>query len=118
MDFKEPTAIYQQIADYGLDQVLTGNWSANERIPSVRKLAGEVGVNPNTVMRAFDFLDREGIIYNERGKGFFVSTDGKAKAQSIRRQQFINTTLPQLAHELELLDISHDELLALLNNPA
>lgn len=116
MDFKEPTSIYQQIADYGLDQVLHGNWLVNERIPSVRKLAGEVGVNPNTVMRAFDFLSREGIIFNERGKGFFVAEAGKQKARALRRTAFIHNTLPQLQRDLDLLDIDHQELLQLLDH--
>lgn len=114
MDFKEPTAIYQQIADYGLDQVLNGNWTQEERIPSVRSLAGEVGVNPNTVMRAFDYLDREGIIFNQRGRGFFVASDGLKKAKSLRKEQFILNTLPQLASDLELLNISPKELIEML----
>jgi DNA-binding transcriptional regulator YhcF (GntR family) len=116
MDFKEPTSIYQQIADFGIDQVLHGNWIAKERIPSVRVLAGEVGVNPNTVMRAFDYLNKEGIIYNERGRGFFVEEKGKAKAKALRRTQFILTTLPQLQRDLDLLDISHQELIGLLDH--
>ena len=116
MDFKEPTAIYQQIADYGLDQVLNGSWAKSERIPSVRSLAGEVGVNPNTVMRAFDYLDREGIIYNQRGRGFFVSEDGQNKARALRKEQFMLNTLPQLSSDLALLKISPEELLQLLNN--
>lgn len=115
MDFKEPTAIYQQIADYGLDQILSGHWAIEERIPSVRSLAGEVGVNPNTVMRAFDYLDREGIIYNQRGKGFYVSKDGLENARTLRKNQFMQTTLPQLASDLSLLKISTDELIEMLN---
>lgn len=114
MDFKSSTAIYQQIADYGLDQILNGSWKAEERIPSVRALAAEVGVNPNTVMRAFEYLDREGIIYNQRGRGFFVSQDGLEKTQSLRKDQFLATTLPTLANDLQLLGISHDELISLL----
>lgn len=114
MDFKEPTSIYQQIADYGLDQILDGHWPTGERIPSVRGLAGEVGVNPNTVMRAFDRLSREGIIYNERGRGFFVSPEGPDRARSLRRAAFVATTLPRLARDLQLLRISPTELLEML----
>jgi DNA-binding transcriptional regulator YhcF (GntR family) len=56
MQFKESQAIYLQIADYVCEQVLLKEWKTDERIPSVRELAVQLEVNPNTVMRTFDFL--------------------------------------------------------------
>ena len=67
MEFRKQKSIYQQIADRLMDQLLAGTPPADERMPSVRDVAVSLGVNPNTVMRSFDYLQQEGIIYNRRG---------------------------------------------------
>lgn len=106
--------IYRQIADFGIDQVLSGAWVDGERIPSVRQLAAEVGVNPNTVMNAYDHLKSLAIIETERGKGFFVTESGRKAAIALRRGAFIEEELPKLRRNLDLLGISRDELNDLL----
>ena len=116
MQFQDPSAIYQQIADYGIEQVLHERWTPESRIPSVRSLAGEVGVNPNTVMRAYNFLQETGIIYNERGVGFFVAKDGPEEAARLRRQNFIENTLPELVKTLDLLGIGAEELVEIIQD--
>ncbi|MEL6670372.1 MAG: GntR family transcriptional regulator [Bacteroidota bacterium] len=116
MQFQDPSTIYQQIADYGIDQIVHSHWVPESRIPSVRKLAEEVGVNPNTVMRAYNFLQETGIIYNERGVGFFVAKDGPKEAARLRRQAFIEQTLPELISTLDLLGISAEELVEIINS--
>ena len=78
MDFKETQAIYLQIVDLVCDHIVTGKWKAQERIPSVRELGVQLEVNPNTVMRAYDYLQAREIICNKRGVGFFV-TEGASK---------------------------------------
>ena len=67
MDFKETQAIYLQIVDLVCDHIVTGKWKAQERIPSVRELGVQLEVNPNTVMRAYDYLQAREIICNKRG---------------------------------------------------
>ncbi|MEM8584801.1 MAG: GntR family transcriptional regulator [Bacteroidota bacterium] len=116
MQFQDPSTIYQQIADYGIEQIVHERWMPETRIPSVRKLAEEVGVNPNTVMRAYNFLQETGIIYNERGVGFFVAKDGLKEAARIRRQAFIDQTLPDLIQTLDLLGITAEELVDIIKN--
>ena len=59
MQFKDSQSIYLQIADYVCEKILLGEWKAEERIPSVRELAVQLEVNPNTVMRTFDFLQQQ-----------------------------------------------------------
>lgn len=108
--------IYQQIADYGLEQVLAGEWSDGNRIPSVRQLAAEIGVNPNTVMSAYDQLKDFNIIETQRGRGFFVSDGGRALAISLRRAAFIREEVPRIRHNLNLLDITAAELSELLSD--
>ena len=70
MNFKESKAIYLQIADRICDEILLGQFGEEERIPSVREYAAIVEVNANTVMRSFDYLQSQNIIYNKRGYFF------------------------------------------------
>lgn len=70
MDFKDTQAIYMQIADFVCDNIVSGKWSGDGRIPSVRELGMQLEVNPNTVMRAYEWLENRQIIYNKRGIGF------------------------------------------------
>ncbi|MEM1358232.1 MAG: GntR family transcriptional regulator [Bacteroidota bacterium] len=115
MQIKESTGgIYVQIAEFGIEQVLSGAWANGEKIPSVRQLAAEAGVNPNTIMHAYDHLKDMNIIETQRGRGFFVCPDGQHRAVALRRSQFIETELPKLRRNLELLGIDLEELSSLL----
>ena len=67
--------IWEQIKDSIKNQILLGVWSAGEQIPSVRTMASELGINPNTIARAISELEREGLIYTVAGKGAFVEKD-------------------------------------------
>ncbi|TXF91690.1 GntR family transcriptional regulator [Neolewinella aurantiaca] len=116
----QPTnqGIYRQIADFGIEQVLAGIWSNGEKIPSVRQLAMEVGVNPNTVMHAYDYLKDLNIIETRRGLGFFVSSTGHKAAVALRRSVFLEEELPRFRRTLDLLGIDTEELIQMLNpNP-
>ncbi|WP_020571836.1 GntR family transcriptional regulator [Neolewinella persica] len=119
MDIQETSqGIYRQIAEFGIEQVLSGVWAGGERIPSVRQLAAEVGVNPNTVMHAYDYLKSLEIIETQRGKGFFVTEAGRNAAVQLRRQTFLEEELPRLRKNLELLEIDAKELHELLFPPS
>ena len=110
MDFSESKAIYQQIADYVCEQILMGRWKENDRILSVRELGVQLEVNPNTVLRAYDFLQRFGIISNRRGIGYFASEDAIARIKELRREKFVNRELPRMFQEMELLGMDISEL--------
>lgn len=110
MEFRKQKSIYQQIADRLMDQLLAGTPPADERMPSVRDVAVSLGVNPNTVMRSFDYLQQEGIIYNRRGVGYFASPDAKEKILAIQRREFLEEDLPIVKQKMRLLGISIDEL--------
>lgn len=110
MEFRKQKSIYQQIADRLMDQLLAGTPPADERMPSVRDVAVSLGVNPNTVMRSFDYLQQEGIIYNRRGVGYFASPDAKEKILAIQRREFLEEDLPVIKQKMRMLGISIDEL--------
>ena len=75
--------IYLQIADAVRAAVAAGVYRPGEMLPSLRAMAIQVHVNPNTVQRAYDELEREGLIYSQRGRGLFVAERGTASAQSL-----------------------------------
>ena len=89
MNFKESKAIYLQIADRICDEVLLGQYQEEERIPSVREYAAVVEVNANTVMRSYDYLQTQGVIYNKRGIGYFVSVGARKLILSLRKEYFL-----------------------------
>lgn len=110
MDFKEAQAIYMQIADVVCEHILTGKWTATDRIPSVRELGMQLQVNPNTVMRAYELLQSREIIYNKRGIGFFVAEDAREKVLDMQRTNFINNELPAVYRNMLLLGIPVEQM--------
>ena len=110
MEFTNHKAIYLQIADYICEKTLVSEWRSGDRIPSVRELGVALEVNPNTVMRAYEYLTASGIIYNKRGIGFFLTDDTLAKIRALQKELFISESLPTLFKNIYLLEISFDEL--------
>lgn len=110
MEFSEPKGIYQQIADQIRDQILLGEWLAGERIPSIRELAVDLGVNPNTVTKSYQTLVEQKVIENQRGLGYFVSSDAKEKILDARKAEFLSDELPRLFRTMRLLNVGMDEL--------
>lgn len=110
MEFKDKQSIYLQIADYICEQILLGKWPPGERIPSVRDLASMLEVNPNTVMRTYEFLQGKDIISNKRGIGYSSSENANMLILGYRKERFLETELPELFKTLYLLNISIEDL--------
>ena len=110
MEFNDNRSIYIQIYDSICERILGGELKADERIMSVREYGAEIGVNPNTVMRSYEKLTSEGIIYNKRGIGYFVSTDARDIVLQAQRQAFIERELPAIRKRMQLLGIDFSEL--------
>lgn len=110
MNFKESKAIYLQIAERICDEVLLGQYRKEERIPSVREYAAVVEVNANTVMRSYDYLQTQGVIYNKRGIGYFVSADARELIFSLRKEYFMKEESDYFFRQLSMLGISAEEL--------
>jgi GntR family transcriptional regulator len=110
MNFKDKEAIYLQIADYVSEHITLGKWLPEQKIPSVRELAIELQVNPNTVMRTYEYLQLHEIIFTKRGLGLFVSPEAIVKIKNIRKERFIQQELPDFFRSLYLLDINLDEV--------
>ncbi|MEM6764864.1 MAG: GntR family transcriptional regulator [Bacteroidota bacterium] len=110
MEFKQKQAIYIQIADYICENILATRWKAGEKILSVRELATNIQVNPNTVMRTYSFLQEQGIIFNKRGIGYFVAEDALEKTREIRKSDFVDQYLPFLFKTMDLIGLSLEDL--------
>lgn len=110
MTFKDNQPIYMQITELACERVLLGQWPAEGRIPSVRELGVELQVNPNTVMRAYEFLEQQNIISNRRGVGFFVTPEAASRVLGLRREQFLLEVLPNVFRQLRLLEIPIEEV--------
>lgn len=110
MEFNSSQSIYLQIADYVCERILLKEWKAEDKIPSVRELAVQLEVNPNTVMRTYDWLQQSGIIYNQRGIGFFVSNEGLQHALAAKKKEFMERDLPVVFRNLYLLGMKWEDL--------
>jgi len=116
MEFRDNEAIYLQIAAYVSDNILLGKWPGEQKIPSVRDMAIELEVNPNTVMRAYEFLQSQGVVYNKRGLGLFVAADGYEKVKTYRKDRFIQQDLNEFFTSIYLLGITLEDLQQLYQN--
>ena len=110
MEFSENKPIYLQIFDAICDRILSGELKPEERIPSVREYGADVGVNPNTVMRTYEKLTSDGIIFNKRGIGYFVSAQAKDIILGVQRKAFLEEEVPQILRKLELLGLDPVEI--------
>lgn len=105
MNFKETRPIYLQIADRICDEILSGRFMENERVTSVRDYAALVEVNPNTVMRTYDYLQQQEIIFNKRGIGYFVSPGAVKMIRRVRKENFLDSELDYFFQQIYTLDI-------------
>lgn len=110
MDFRKQKPIYLQIADRLMEQVLGGQLKTDDRMPSVRDVAAQMGVNPNTVVRTFDYLQQEEIIFNRRGVGYFVADGAREHVLTLQRREFLDEELPYIRQRMKTLGISINEL--------
>ncbi len=104
------TPIYEQIIGSIKELVVKGVLIPGERLPSVRDMAKEMTLNPNTVQKAYQELERQGIISTLRGKGTFISEDIQANNKILKRSQLMEE-LKKLVVEAIYLDLSKDELI-------
>ena len=89
LDYRDPRPIYEQVQDGLRKLMMAGVLQEGEKLPSVRTLASQLAINPNTIQRAYEALEREGYVYSLPGKGSFVAPRKEVDDQ--RRQQLLKT---------------------------
>ena len=110
MTFSNDKAIYIQMADRLCDEILSGVYQDDDRIPSVREYAVLLEVNTNTAVKAYEQLAREEVIYNKRGLGYFVTPGAKKQILKVRKQEFMKEKLPELFRQMQLLGITLEDV--------
>lgn len=109
VDVKSRVPIYEQIISSVKSSVIDGLFLPDEPLPSVRTLAGELAINPNTIQKAYSELERQGIVYSVPGKGSFVSSD-TAKIEAAHKKE-IAKKLSELIAEAFKCGFSIDDIL-------
>jgi len=112
LNYRDARPIYEQVKDGLRKLIVTGAMTPDEKLPSVRALATQLAINPNTIQRAYAELEAEGYTYSVPGKGSFVS--GDRAAEDARRKE-LEQQLRQVVTELRYLGVTAGELTALLN---
>ena len=99
-----------QLADWLMDEILAEHYHSDERAPSVRDCAARSQVNANTAVRAYEYLENAGIIYNRRGLGYFVSTDAAKIIVETRRKEFFSNEMTYFFSRLRSMGMTADDL--------
>ena len=108
IDYRDPRPIYEQVVDGIEDLALRGALPADTQIPSVRQLAMELSINPNTIQRAYAELERRGVIYAAKGRGNFISDD--IASLRARRLDEIGAEIGALAGRARTLGATEEQL--------
>lgn len=102
--------IYEQIIAQVERGILSGEFAANQQIPSVRSLSMELSVNPNTLQKAYSELERRGLCYTVPGNGRFVSENACEKLREMKRE--LIERVNRLARELRFSGIDEKDVIA------
>ena len=111
LDYRDGRPLYQQVKDDLRRMMLTGLLPPDEKLPSVRSLATQLAINPNTIQRAYNELEAEGYIYSVAGKGSFAS--GTADADAVRRET-LRADVKKLLNELRYLGVTEADAATLI----
>jgi len=111
LNSRDPRPIYEQIMDNLRRLIISGGVAPGDRLPSVREMAAQLAINPNTIQRAYRELENEGYLVTLPGKGAFVAENPGLEA---RRIESLWKQLEQVADELRFAGITQEELLARL----
>lgn len=107
LDYKDRRPIYEQVAEKLEELMLLGVLGENEPLPSVRSLAMELSINPNTIQRAYAELERQGYIYTVKGKGSFAAENSVMKE---KRKKDLLIQVSEVIDEAIRLGISGEEI--------
>lgn len=108
IDYRDSRPLYEQIADGFEQMAVCGAVLPEEQLPSVRQLAMELSINPNTIQRAYGELERRGVAYSVKGRGNFVSAD--CQTLRMHRIEQLQAAITQSAQEAHRLGTSEPDI--------
>ena len=113
LDLKDARPLYEQIVERFKHLILCGALPEDEKLPSVRNLAMELSINPNTIQKAYGELEREGFIYSVKGRGNFVAANNSLKEA---KKEELKTQILALVKEGEAIGLTREEVVKLLQS--
>ncbi len=116
MELKNNQPIFIQIKEWVEDNILSGRWSIGHPLPSVREMSTKFRVNTNTIVRTYEHLVFDGTIRSVKGVGFFVADGACQSIRQRRRDTFFNELLPLCIRQMQLLNISPEEIITIIRN--
>lgn len=112
IDYKSRKPIYEQLIDNIKSLVVSGMLKRDDQLPSVRQLAQELAINPNTIQKAYSELEREGVIYSLKGRGSFIGSSLN-ELRSVQQRELLEQ-LAGLSAELCRLEVPQEEVCAVV----
>ena len=112
VDYKDRRPIYEQLTANITELALSGELQPDEQLPSVRQLASQLGINPNTISKAYIELERRGIVYSVPGKGSFVNSDLASAAGD--RLKELEQRFRECIRDLKRIGAEKNRLLAII----
>ena len=109
INYRDPRPIYEQVRDGLRKLIVSGALPGGEKLPSVRELAAQLAINPNTIQRAYRELEQEGYLYSVPGKGSFAAE--RVEIDTQRRDKLLRT-LDETVRELKYLGVTRWEIIA------
>lgn len=110
---QDPRPVYEQIAEYYEKLILNGVMPEGEQMPSVRQVAQQESVNPNTVQKAFTALERDGYIYTVRGRGSFVADVRHLQVLREKKRDELKEELGKKIREARQAQVPLEEIVSL-----
>lgn len=113
IDFKSREPVYEQIKTRIINLVLSNSLSANEQLPAVRQLALQLSVNPNTVQKAYEQLEMEGIIYSLQGRGSFIAENNKLYDEYKKK---LHNNMEKIVNNARSMNFKKDTVVEVFND--
>lgn len=113
IDFKSREPVYEQIKTRIINLVLSNSLAANEQLPAVRQLALQLSVNPNTVQKAYEQLEMEGIIYSLQGRGSFIAENNKLYDEYKKK---LHNNMEKIVNNARSMNFKKDTVVEVFND--
>lgn len=114
LDMRSRKPIYEQLVDKLKELIINEVLKPDEQLPSVRTLAGQLTINPNTIQKAYRELENQGFIYSQKGKGSFVNPSNQST--DVAKIKSVKAEIERLVLEAIYLGVTVEELIQLINN--
>ena len=113
-DLNSERPIYAQIIEKVMMDIVSGHYKPGEKLPSVRDLASEAAVNPNTMQKALSELERSGLVYSQRTSGRFITEDQSMIEHA--KKELAHTQIQEFMKKMSQLGLSKEETILLIQN--